>query len=68
LPGPEYQEFDEVSQESFWRSPWQISPQSNRMGYRLQGQPLTGRPTGNAVPRFVAWRHSGAGQTVNPLC
>ena len=41
LPGPEYQEFDEVSQESFWRSPWKISPQSNRMGYRLQGQPLT---------------------------
>lgn len=40
LPGPEYQEFDEVSQESFWRSPWHISPQSNRMGYRLQGQPL----------------------------
>ena len=40
LPGPEYQEFDSVSQDSFWRSPWQLSPQSNRMGYRLQGQPL----------------------------
>jgi biotin-dependent carboxylase-like uncharacterized protein len=25
---------------TFWRSPWQLSPQSNRMGYRLQGQPL----------------------------
>lgn len=41
LPGPEYQEFDEAAKESFWRSPWKISPQSNRMGYRLQGQPLT---------------------------
>ncbi|MGL4720336.1 MAG: biotin-dependent carboxyltransferase family protein, partial [Kluyvera intermedia] len=41
LPGPEYHEFDEVSQESFWRSPWHLSPQSNRMGYRLNGQPLT---------------------------
>ena len=41
LPGPEYHEFDEISQESFWRSPWHLSPQSNRMGYRLQGQPLT---------------------------
>ena len=40
LPGPEYHEFDSVSQESFWRSPWKLSPQSNRMGYRLQGQPL----------------------------
>lgn len=40
LPGPEYHEFDSVSQESFWRSPRKLSPQSNRMGYRLQGQPL----------------------------
>ncbi|WP_183045740.1 biotin-dependent carboxyltransferase family protein, partial [Salmonella enterica] len=41
LPGPEYREFDRASQEAFWRSPWQLSPQSNRMGYRLQGQSLT---------------------------
>lgn len=40
LPGPEYQEFDKASQEFFWRVPWQLSPQSNRMGYRLQGQQL----------------------------
>ena len=40
LPGPEYQEFSRVSQQAFWRAPWQLSPQSNRMGYRLQGQPL----------------------------
>lgn len=40
LPGPEYHEFDTVSQEAFWRAPWRLSPQSNRMGYRLQGQPL----------------------------
>lgn len=40
LPGPEYHEFDSASQEAFWRLPWQVSPQSNRMGYRLQGQPL----------------------------
>lgn len=40
LPGPEYHEFDSASQASFWRSPWYLSAQSNRMGYRLQGQPL----------------------------
>lgn len=40
LPGPEYHEFDAASQENFWRAPWQLSPQSNRMGYRLKGQPL----------------------------
>ncbi|EJC8038701.1 5-oxoprolinase subunit PxpC [Escherichia coli] len=40
LPGPEYHEFDRASQDAFWRSPWQLSSQSNRMGYRLQGQIL----------------------------
>ncbi|MFI8415403.1 5-oxoprolinase subunit PxpC [Serratia sp. NPDC078593] len=37
LPGPEYDEFSPESQDNFWRSAWQLSPQSNRMGYRLQG-------------------------------
>ena len=37
LPGPEYREFSAESQDAFWRSGWQLSPQSNRMGYRLQG-------------------------------
>ncbi|WP_318393153.1 5-oxoprolinase subunit PxpC [Enterobacter sp.] len=41
LPGPEYQSFERASQESFWRLPWQLNPQSNRMGYRLQGPQLT---------------------------
>ncbi|MBK4714483.1 MULTISPECIES: 5-oxoprolinase subunit PxpC [Tenebrionibacter/Tenebrionicola group] len=40
LPGPEYCEFSREAKENFWRLPWQISPQSNRMGYRLQGQTL----------------------------
>ncbi|AJZ88605.1 hypothetical protein VW41_05960 [Klebsiella michiganensis] len=40
LTGPEYQEFSPESQESFWRLAWKISPQSNRMGYRLQGPEL----------------------------
>ncbi|WP_230582319.1 biotin-dependent carboxyltransferase family protein, partial [Cronobacter malonaticus] len=40
LPGPEYHEFSEASKEAFWRTPWQLSPQSNRMGYRLHGHVL----------------------------
>lgn len=40
LPGPEYQSFDQASQDAFWRLPWRLSPQSNRMGYRLQGASL----------------------------
>ena len=40
LPGPEYSEFTQEAQEAFWRNPWKLSPQSNRMGYRLQGDSL----------------------------
>ncbi|MFB5079180.1 5-oxoprolinase subunit PxpC [Raoultella sp. C349492] len=64
LPGPEYHEFDSTSQASFWRSPWQLSAQSNRMGYRLQGQPLT-RTTDREMlshgllPGVVQVPHSG---------
>ncbi|MTH44941.1 5-oxoprolinase subunit PxpC [Intestinirhabdus alba] len=64
LPGPEYHEFDPVSQEAFWRSPWHLSPQSNRMGYRLQGQPLvrvTGREmlSHGLLPGVVQVPHNG---------
>lgn len=37
LSGPEFSEFTREAQEGFWRTPWKLSPQSNRMGYRLQG-------------------------------
>ncbi|CNL32302.1 5-oxoprolinase subunit PxpC [Yersinia aldovae] len=40
LPGPEYHEFDDIAQGVFWREAWQLSPQSNRMGYRLTGREL----------------------------
>ncbi|RXZ45334.1 biotin-dependent carboxyltransferase family protein [Crenobacter cavernae] len=40
IPGPEYDEFSPESRDIFWNSEWAVSPQSNRMGYRLQGEPL----------------------------
>lgn len=40
LPGPEYHSFTSASRDAFWRTAWQLSPQSNRMGYRLQGHSL----------------------------
>lgn len=40
LPGPEYQEFSAEARDAFWRVAWQLSPQSNRMGYRLLGSVL----------------------------
>ena len=41
MMGPEFHEFSHDSREAFWRTAWKLNPQSNRMGYRLQGRPLT---------------------------
>ncbi|ATA24769.1 hypothetical protein BIY26_12300 [Brenneria goodwinii] len=64
LPGPEYQEFSADAQEKFWRTPWHLSPQSNRMGYRLQGPELqrtTRREMSShgLLPGVVQVPHSG---------
>lgn len=40
LPGPEFDEFTKEAQDNFWRTAWQLSPNSNRMGYRLNGHTL----------------------------
>ncbi|KFK95137.1 MULTISPECIES: 5-oxoprolinase subunit PxpC [unclassified Serratia (in: enterobacteria)] len=45
LPGPEYEEFSKEAQDAFWRTAWQLSPQSNRMGYRLHGSTALTRTT-----------------------
>ena len=39
--GPEWELFDVVSQEIFLNQPFTIAPQSNRMGYRLDGATLS---------------------------
>jgi len=64
LPGPEYQSFDTASQEALWRLPWQLSPQSNRMGYRLQGPQLKRREerellSHGLVPGVIQVPHNG---------
>ncbi len=49
LPGPEYAEFDTASREALLASGWTVTPQSNRMGYRLAGPVLT-RERGGELP------------------
>lgn len=39
--GPEWDLFDEESQEQFFKQTFTIAPQSNRMGYRLDGTKLS---------------------------
>jgi biotin-dependent carboxylase-like uncharacterized protein len=41
LRGPEYDGFDEASRTAFWSDEWCVTPNSNRMGYRLTGSALT---------------------------
>ena len=40
MPGPEYGQFSGGSQRAFWQQPFTVSPQADRMGYRLQGPGL----------------------------
>lgn len=41
LRGPEYESFTDAAHELFWSDEWRVTPQSNRMGYRLAGTALT---------------------------
>ncbi|AJK47987.1 biotin-dependent carboxyltransferase family protein [Burkholderia plantarii] len=40
LPGPQYEAFAAASRQSFWDDEWLVTPNSNRMGYRLAGPML----------------------------
>ncbi|CAM3664342.1 biotin-dependent carboxyltransferase family protein [Roseateles saccharophilus] len=40
LPGPEHEDFSTAAREAFWQAGWVLTPQSNRMGYRLAGPRL----------------------------
>ncbi|MGN6232069.1 MAG: biotin-dependent carboxyltransferase family protein [Trinickia sp.] len=37
LRGPEYDTFSEAARTAFWLEEWRVTPNSNRMGYRLEG-------------------------------
>lgn len=40
LPAAEMEAYEEASRVAFWARPWKITPQSDRYGYRLAGEPL----------------------------
>lgn len=40
LPAAEYERFQESSRAAFWDGEWKITTQSNRYGYRMEGEPL----------------------------
>ena len=43
LPAAEYDCYEGASLDSFWNTGWKISTQSNRYGYRLEGEALVAR-------------------------
>ncbi|USU07961.1 biotin-dependent carboxyltransferase family protein [Sphingomonadaceae bacterium OTU29MARTA1] len=40
IPAADYAHFTDAAQARFWNGPWRITPQSDRVGYRLQGDAL----------------------------
>jgi 5-oxoprolinase (ATP-hydrolysing) subunit C len=40
LPGPEVAQLPPAARERFWATRWRLTPQSDRMGLRLAGEPL----------------------------
>jgi len=40
MPGPEFGQFTIASREALWGGSWRLTPQSNRMGSRLEGVEL----------------------------
>ncbi|MEZ2298227.1 biotin-dependent carboxyltransferase family protein [Variovorax sp. RCC_210] len=64
LPAAEYLSFEPRSRDAFWSADWKITPQSDRYGYRLEGEAL--RPIApmelrshGIVPGVIQVPHSG---------
>ncbi|GLK63006.1 MULTISPECIES: 5-oxoprolinase subunit C family protein [Paracoccus] len=54
LPSAEYEDFAPTSREAFWTTPYAVSQQSNRQGYRLEGEPLAYAASGELRSHGIA--------------
>jgi len=64
LPAAEYNAFTEESTAHFWQQQWRVSPQSNRYGYRLEGDGLVAKTalemrSHGIIPGVIQVTHSG---------
>lgn len=55
IAGPEYECLPAVSREAFIAETFKVGADSNRMGFRLSGQPLTRKPEAEMVSSAVAF-------------
>ncbi|HEY3539522.1 MAG TPA: biotin-dependent carboxyltransferase family protein [Trinickia sp.] len=53
LRGPEYESFTALAHEALWSDEWRVTPQSNRMGYRLSGSTLAREAQGDLPSHAV---------------
>ncbi len=53
-PGPQSDWFPESSQRVFYTSAYRVSEESNRMGLRLEGEPIPARPGGEMITEGVS--------------
>jgi len=53
LRGPEYESFGADAHEALWSDEWRVTPQSNRMGYRLAGTALARDAQGELLSHAV---------------
>ncbi|MEJ7685504.1 MAG: biotin-dependent carboxyltransferase family protein [Variovorax sp.] len=53
MAGPEYDRFTPASQVLLWKAAWRITPQSNRMGSRLEGPKLERRQSTDMLSSAV---------------
>lgn len=53
MPGPEFDQFTRAAQAALWRTRWRITPQSNRMGSRLDGPALQRARAGDMLSSGV---------------
>ena len=53
LPGPEYESFTTSAHSAFWDDEWLVTPNSNRMGYRLAGTALERRQQADLLSHAV---------------
>ncbi|NMP29249.1 biotin-dependent carboxyltransferase family protein [Rahnella sp. SAP-1] len=64
LPAAEHLAYTAASREKFWQQTWKITPQSNRYGYRLEGEALVALETmemrsHGIVPGVIQVPHNG---------
>ena len=55
LRGPEYAQFASDSQRDFWQQPFTITPEADRMGYRLRGPELVRHTEGELLSSAVTF-------------